>query len=175
MFKEQWEKTSLTHPLPHAMEQMVQLAYPYKRLISYEWIAGGCANLNIKVLLEDKKQSLIQSNPQDLDLACLRIYLRDKDAAYREQKLAALLKETVPVPLTYYIGELKGYHFALTEFMPGLPLRDLLLGSLPYDLNAIMHEVGMTLSSIASRSFLQAGFLDKELRVMPYPCTDILK
>jgi hypothetical protein len=43
------------------MEQIVQLAYPYKRIISYEWIVGGCANLNIKVLLEDKKQSFIQS------------------------------------------------------------------------------------------------------------------
>ncbi len=59
--------------------------------------------------------------------------------------------------------------------MPGMPLRDLLLGDVPYDLNAIMHEVGMTLSSIASHSFLETGFLDKALRVMPYPCTDVLK
>ncbi len=101
MFKADWEKTSVTCQLPEGMvEKMVRLAYPDNKLISHELIAGGCANLNIKVLLEGEKNPLI-----------LRIYLRDKEAAHREQKLAALLKQTAPIPLTYYIGELEGYHF----------------------------------------------------------------
>ena len=66
---------------------------PDKKLISHESIAGGCANLNFKIQLENEKHPLI-----------LRLYLRDKDAAAREQKLAALIKETVPAPLTHYIG-----------------------------------------------------------------------
>ena len=73
MFKAAWEKTSVTYQLPHdRVEQMVRLAYPDRKLISYELIAGGCANLNIKILLKDEKHPLI-----------LRVYLRDKDAAYR--------------------------------------------------------------------------------------------
>ena len=162
MFKADWEKTSVTYQLPEGMvEKMVRLVYPDTKLISHELIAGGCANLNIKILLEDEKHPLI-----------LRIYLRDKDAAYREQKLAALLKKAISIPLTYYIGELEGYHFAITEFMPGIPLRDLLLGDAPHDLSAIMHEVGTILSKITAHEFSGAGFFDKELNVIPLSPSD---
>jgi Ser/Thr protein kinase RdoA (MazF antagonist)/GNAT superfamily N-acetyltransferase len=162
MFKADWEKTSVTYQLPEGtIEKMVHLAYPDKKLTSSELIAGGCANLNFKIQLESEKHPLI-----------LRVYLRDKDAAYREQKLAALLKETVPVPLTHYVGELEGYHFAITEFMPGLSLRDLLLGDAPHDLGTIMHEVGLILSRITAHEFLEAGFFDKELNLIPHSPSD---
>ena len=101
MFKVDWEKTSVTYQLPEGtIEKMVHLAYPDKKITSIKLIAGGCANLNIKIQLENQNQPLI-----------LRIYLRDQDAAYREQKLAALLKGPLPIPLTHYIGELEGHHF----------------------------------------------------------------
>lgn len=162
MFKADWEKTSLTHQLPQSVvEQMVQLAYPGKKLMSFELIAGGCANLNYKILFEDEQHPLI-----------LRVYLRDKDAAYREQKLAVLLKQTVPVPLTYHIGKIDDYHFAITEFMPGISLRDLLLGDLSYDISALMHEVGTTLSKITAHEFPNAGFFDNELDVIPHASSD---
>jgi len=165
MFKVDWEKTSVTYQLPEDMvEHMVQLAYPDKKLISHELIAGGCANINIKIQLENENQPLI-----------LRIYLRDKDAAYREQKLATLLKGTVPVPRAYYIGELDGHHFAITEFMTGIPLRDLLLGDVPHDLSAIMSEVGMILSKITAYEFQKTGFLNKELEVIPYESSNVIK
>jgi hypothetical protein len=90
MFKVDWEKTSVTYQLPEGMvEKMVLLAYPDKKLTSSELIAGGCANLNYKIQLENENQPLI-----------LRVYLRDKDAADREQKLATLIKETVPAGTT---------------------------------------------------------------------------
>jgi Ser/Thr protein kinase RdoA (MazF antagonist) len=114
--------------------------------------------------LENEKHPLI-----------LRVYLRDKDAAYREQKLAMLLKETVLVALTHYIGELEGRDFAITEFIPGIPLRDLLLGDAPYDLMAIMHEVGSIISKITAYEFPRAGFLNKELDVIPYESSDVIK
>ena len=151
MFKVDWEKTSVTYQLSEDMlEKMVRLAYPNRKLTSHELIAGGCANLNIKIQLENENQPLI-----------LRIYLRDKDAAYREQKLAALIKETVPVPITHYIGALERGNFAITEFMPGISLRDLLLGDAMHDLSTVMHEVGLTLSRITAHEFSEAGFFDK--------------
>ena len=80
MFKVNWEKTSITYQLPKGMvEKMLSLAYPDKKLTSFELIADGCANLNYKIQLQNETQ------PWPL---ILRIYLRDKDAAYREQKLA---------------------------------------------------------------------------------------
>ena len=162
MFKIYWEKISATYQLPEGtIEKMAHLAYPNTKLISHELIAGGCANLNFKILLEDEKHPLI-----------LRIYLRDKDAAEREQKLAALIKETVPVPLTHYIGELEGYHFAITEYMSGIPLRDLLLSDVPHVLNAIMHEIGTILAKITAHEFPKAGFFDKALNIIPYSSSD---
>ncbi|NBO24849.1 MAG: hypothetical protein EBU93_06430, partial [Chlamydiae bacterium] len=165
MFKVDWEKTSVTYQLPEGMvEKMLRIAYPDKKLKSSELIAGGCANLNFKIQLENEKHPLI-----------LRVYLRDKDAASREQKLATLLKEIVPVPLTHYVGELEGYHFAVTEFMTGIPLRDLLLGDISHDLNVIMSGVGMILSKITAYEFSKAGFLNKDLGVVPYESSDIIK
>jgi GrpB-like predicted nucleotidyltransferase (UPF0157 family)/aminoglycoside phosphotransferase (APT) family kinase protein/GNAT superfamily N-acetyltransferase len=161
-FKTNWEKTSNEHSLSEDMvEKMVQLAYPDKMLMSHEFLAGGCANLNIKIQFESAPHLLI-----------LRVYFRDKDAAYREQKLGALLKATAPVPLTYYVGEIDGYHFAITEFMTGTTLRDLLLGDLPHDLGAMMHEAGDVLSRITAHEFLSAGFFDKNLNVTPHSTAD---
>ena len=165
MFKGSWEKTNVTHQLPEGMvEKMVSLAYHDQKLTSFELITGGCANLNYKIQLEHETQPLI-----------LRVYLRDTDATYREQKLATLLKEAVPVPLTHHIGELEGYHFAITEFMPGMSLRDFLLNNTSHDISAIMYEVGTILSKITEYEFLRAGFLNKELEVVPYESSDVIK
>jgi aminoglycoside phosphotransferase (APT) family kinase protein len=159
MFKSNWEKTSITHPLPPGMvEKMVLLAYPHKKLIFHELIAGGCANLNIKILLENEPSPLL-----------LRIYLRDKTAAYKEQKLSKLLKKSIPIPLTHYIGEIEDYQFAITEFMLGISLRDLLLGNIPpHDLSAIMYDVGTTLSKITIHEFPKAGFFDRDLNIVSH-------
>jgi GrpB-like predicted nucleotidyltransferase (UPF0157 family)/Ser/Thr protein kinase RdoA (MazF antagonist)/GNAT superfamily N-acetyltransferase len=165
MFKIDWEKTSVTYPLPEGMvEKMVRLAYPDKKLKSSELITGGCANLNFKIQLENENRPLI-----------LRVYLRDKDAAYREQKLATLIKETVPVPLAHYIGELEGRDFAITEFMPGISLRDFLLNNTPDAISAIMSEVGMILSKITTYEFPKAGLLNKYLEVVQYESSDVIK
>lgn len=156
MFKANWEKTSVTHELPDGtIEKMIAHAYPDKKLISHELIFGGCANLNIKILLQGAKHPLI-----------LRIYLRDKDAAYREHKLAALLKPTIPIPLTYYIGQLNDYVFAIIEFIPGISLRELLLSELSPNINTIMHEVGVILSNITKYEFSKSGFFDKNLNII---------
>src|SRR5687768_17116724 len=137
MFKANWEKTSVTHELPDGtIEKMIAHAYPNKKLMSHELVSGGCANLNIKILLENAEQPII-----------LRIYLRDKDAAYREQKLGVLLKPTIPIPLTYYIGQHNDHVFAIIEFIPGITLREL-LSDLSPNINTIMHEVGVLLSNI---------------------------
>lgn len=165
MFKVDWEKTSVTYQLPEGMvEKMVRLAYPDEKLISSELIAGGCANLNIKIQLENQNHPLI-----------LRIYLRDKDAADREQKLASLIKATVPPPLTHYVGELEGHHFAITEFISGISLRDFLLSNAPDAIGALMSEVGMILSKITAYEFSKSGFLNKELEVVPYESSDVIK
>lgn len=50
IFKLDWEKTDITHQLPHGtVEHMLNLVFPEKALQSCSLIAGGCANLNYKI------------------------------------------------------------------------------------------------------------------------------
>lgn len=155
MFKENWEKTSACHQLPNkVVKQMTKILCPHETLISHVLIPGGCANLNVKIQFADHQHPYI-----------LRVYLRDKDACYREQKLGLLLKGSVPVPEVLQIGELDNYRFSLTEFMPGIPLRNLLLGDQPHDIAAIMYDVGATLSKFRAYKFPKSGLFDEDLNI----------
>ena len=154
-FKQNWEKTDQQVTLPNeVITTMVKQAFPDDTLDAYELISGGCANLNIKINMMSGRLTFL-----------LRVYLRDKDAAYREQKLGLLLKQTVPVPQVYFIGDQDDYRFAITEFLPGIPLRDLLLSDDSGDLSTIMHDVGTMLAKIQNYHFTTAGFFDKDLNI----------
>lgn len=154
-FKQEWEKTEQQILLSDkVVEAMLKLAFPNKKLASYSIISGGCANLNVKIILEDENLSFI-----------LRVYLRDKGAAYREQALGVLLKSTVPIPQVYFIGDYKSYRFALTEYLPGITLRELLLSKIPHDIGTIMFKAGQVLAKIQAHHFPCPGFFDDHLMV----------
>jgi len=154
-FKQNWEKANQHYDIsPQTIEGMVALAFPQSQLISHRVISGGCANLNIKITLQDKEQPYI-----------LRVYLRDKDAAYREQKLGELLKGRVPLPQVFFVGDLEGHRFAITEFMPGITLRDALLGNAPCDMEQLMNEAGQILAKIQEIHFSTSGFFNKDLMI----------
>ncbi len=154
-FKKHWEKTDQHYDISsQTVEGMVSLAFLKEKLYSYEIISGGCANLNIKIILEDVGQPYI-----------LRVYLRDKDAAYREQKLGELLKGRVPIPQIYFVGDLDEHRFAIAEFMPGITLRDLLLGEEPCNMEQLMEEAGEILSKIQTVRFPASGFFSKDLSI----------
>ncbi|HXF29830.1 MAG TPA: aminoglycoside phosphotransferase family protein, partial [Chlamydiales bacterium] len=131
---------------------------PHMQLASCEIISGGCANLNIKINFKEDAKPYI-----------LRVYLRDKDAAYREQKIAQLLHGLIPLPQVYCIGDYNAYRFAITEYRSGITLRDLLLGNQSHDVGDMMYDVGMMLASIHSSPFAPrfptSGFFDKELNI----------
>ncbi len=94
--------------------------------------------------------------------------MRDKEAAYREQRLSTILKQTIPIPEIYFIGEYDEYRFAIIEYIPGMTLRDLLLGNELHDIGIIMHDVGILLSKIQAHFFPSAGFFDKNLNIRPF-------
>lgn len=151
-----WERNDITLALPETtIYKMVQMAFPEKNLSSYEIISEGCANFNIKIHLNDDSTSYIS-----------RIYLRDKDAAHREKNLGVLLKDKIPIPLSFYLGEVDGYTFAITKFFPGIQLRNFLLNDTPCDTNTVMYNAGRMLAKIISYNFPEPGFFDKELNVI---------
>jgi aminoglycoside phosphotransferase (APT) family kinase protein len=155
-FKNNWEKTDQRFALPaEVITQMLAQALPEEKMYQYEIISGGCANLNIKIKRTNN------------DTLILRIYLRDKEAAYREQKIAALVKQTVPAPVIHYIGDHLEYRFAIMEYLPGITLRDLLLSDRPFSLQEIMSDAGRLLAKIHAYSFEQSGFFDRNLKPVP--------
>lgn len=159
VFKVNWEKASAQHQLSQeTIAGMVQQAFSDKQLVSYEIIAGGCVNVNVSIMLSGEKKPFI-----------LRVYLRDKEAAYREKKLGELIGATVPIPQTYYIGDTQEYRFAFVESMPGVSLRDLLLGDNFHDTVAVMHEVGVVLGNISAYTFSKSGFFYKDLNSIESP------
>ena len=154
-FKNNWEKTDQQFKLPpETIQAMVERALPGKELASHEVISGGCANLNIKFHLLNEPQPLI-----------LRVYIRDKEAAYREQKLAELIKHSVPLPEVYFVGDCEDYRYAITEYMPGITLRDLLLNHPNDSVQSIMLQAGQILADIQQFQFPTAGFFDADLKV----------
>lgn len=154
-FKQNWEKTNQRIFIPsERLQKMVALAYPTHTLLQHEIIAGGCANLNIKIEISDKERPFI-----------LRIYLRDKAAAFREQKLASLLQKMIPIPEVYFIGDQEEYRFAIVEYCEGITLRDFLLSNQAHDTVEIMSEVGQLLAKIQSIQFSRSGLFDEVLKV----------
>jgi hypothetical protein len=91
-FKQNWEKADSQYQLEDDLVRNMISSSLREEVESFSVISGGCANLNVKVQLKNSSIPLL-----------LRVYLRDKDAAYREQKISELLLEKIPVPKIYLI------------------------------------------------------------------------
>ncbi len=156
VFKIDWEKKdTIEHISTDILNKMVRICFPDKKLVSSFIISGGCANLNIKIQLKDELLPYI-----------LRIYLRDKNASYKEQNIAILIKKTVPIPQIYFIGDYQNYRFSIAEFIPGITLRDLLLKEKTSDITSIMYEVGEILAKINAYKFSKNGFFKQNLNII---------
>ena len=62
---------------------------PNKKLVYQQVIAGGCANINVKIRFAG-----------DDTLFILRIYLRDKEAVYREKEISKSVKKQIQMLAT---------------------------------------------------------------------------
>lgn len=158
-FKANHEKADQHIEIPGPdIQAMVAAAFPDKELATYEVISGGCANLNIKISLVKVLTPYI-----------LRIYLRDKEAALHEQKIVALIGQTVPIPKVYYVGDFDGYRFAITEYKSGITLRDLLLQNPEPVWKQVMVDAGKMLGEFHRYKFPAVGFFDANLAINPTP------
>jgi len=153
--KSNWEKKDEIVSLNNAtIKKMLHIALPKRILLSHEIISSGCANLNIKLNFQDQTDPLI-----------LRIYLRDKEAAYKEQKLCALISNNIPVPKTIYVGDLDEYRYAIITYIEGKTLRDIILGESSENTDEAMYEAGKYLARFQNYKFSDAGFFDTDLNI----------
>jgi aminoglycoside phosphotransferase (APT) family kinase protein len=162
-FKQNWEKTSIPKELSASqIEQMISQAFPNQHLQSYEVIAGGCANLNIKFYLQDIADPYI-----------LRVYLHNPQAADLEHNLYLRLQTLLPIPQSHYVGQLDPYKFAIMQFIPGITLRDHLLGKDAADMEDLMFDAGTLLAKLSTVQFDRPGFLNSDLSIKQ-TSTDLL-
>ena len=163
-FKKEWEKACRQGDLSDAfVESMARIACPNWNLRDAFVIDDGCANMHIKVHFEHVKTPFV-----------FRVYRRDPKTAYKEQKLARILRGKIPVAEVYQVAQTSGITFALLEHKPGILLREQLLAR-KANLKDIMFKVGRMLSSIGKIQFAQSGFFDAQLRVVtPFSRGDFL-
>lgn len=165
VFKSNWEKSYLSNPLtPDIINGIVKSAYSDTPIKDFQIIRDGCANINIKI-------EFINRHPDEL----LRIYLRDPSSAYKEQKIATLLKDKIPIPQIRQIFKYETYQCARMNFMPGITLRDFLLNTKNPPIEKIMHETGGILAQIASVHFDKTGFFNRDLEITtPFQPKDLI-
>ena len=155
-FKANWEKTSTRVNLSeNLIIKMLGTYYTGANDIkSVSIIPGGCANINV----------IAQLNVSDIPVI-LRVYIRDKESVYKEQKISYLLHKKLPIPKFYHVGKYSGYTFAILEYLPGQTLRDLLLKNKTNEIQQIMFKVGTLLGDIAKIKFPKSGFFNKNLEI----------
>lgn len=158
MFKNEWEITKTrVHVQEGILKKMLRKALPESAVALFTQLSEGCANLNYKITFSDGSGPLM-----------LRIYIRDPEAAFREQKIAQLFANdpaAVPVAGIYFVGDCEGYRFAISAYMPGIPLRTVLLQHDQHVWCDLVRDAGIKLAAIGKIEFPTAGFFDRNLQV----------
>ncbi|MDA0782461.1 MAG: aminoglycoside phosphotransferase family protein [Proteobacteria bacterium] len=155
VLKSNWEKTNeYTDVDEKIIKQAIQNACPEKTLASYSIISGGCANLNVKIRFKDSNDPFL-----------LRLYLRDKEAALKEQNIYKMVGDKIPVPEVLCVGNTGSYRYALTNFVSGITLRDTILHENAEELSDAIYETGSLLAKLQNYTFPCSGFFDQNLKV----------
>ena len=136
---------------------MVRAGLPDARVAGFENLAGGFANTNIRVDLEDGH-------------VLLRLYQRDARQAAKEAAIAAHLADTVPIARFLHIGQHADYRYALVAWIDGPRLELTLPAMAPAEKHAAGHAAGKALAATHRFTYDQVGFLNADLKVdFPIP------
>jgi len=159
MFKHNWESiSSQDQPSKELIMKMVGVLRPGKMVRKTRLLPGGHANHNIYIEFAENQAPFI-----------LRIYARDKDAVYKEEKISKLVSGTIPTVKFIKIASSDKFVFAACDIIPGISLSQLLLTENINDLKSVIYEVGILLADIGRFHFKKAGFFDKNLEVGSIP------
>lgn len=159
--RERWTRTTPVLKVdPEEAEALIRPALANCRAIRVEPLGGGHSNTNLRVHLEGAPSSVV-----------LRLYQRDPTQATKEAAISALVAATVPVPRYLHLGERpsNGQTYAVVEWVDGQPLFLVAKKADQDELMAMGHSVGAVLAAIHAHTFEQAGFLDANLKITPFP------
>jgi len=133
------------------IERMLGAAFPGRRMLAAEPLAGGLRNTNIKVELDGPPSPLV-----------LRIYRHDPALCRKELDLYRLLDGHVPIPQIVHaepvgIGELPP--FTLHHFIKGITFRELKHTGNLEALAQAAYSAGETLAAIGRIRFEKPGWI----------------
>ncbi len=155
MLKQDWERRTKPFPLTQCQFEQICLKNKLALINGFEFISLGCANSNY--LIKSESTHFI-----------LRIYNRDSQAIYREQKLAKLLAPEIPMANILAIddsGEIINANYAIIHFVEGELFRTRLLQSESKALTILAKQAGFYLARIHQHEYKTQGFLNQNLSV----------
>jgi aminoglycoside phosphotransferase (APT) family kinase protein len=160
MPRERWTRT--TPILAVGEEEAAALLHPALGAVSIaalEPLGGGHSNTNIRVRLNGAPGSVV-----------LRLYQRDPEQARKEAAISRLVAGRVPAPAYLHVDErANGQAYAIVEWIEGTPLQPLVRHARADQLQTAGRDIGRALAAIHCFTFAQAGFLDGDLAVTPFP------
>jgi aminoglycoside phosphotransferase (APT) family kinase protein len=147
-------------PTLEQVRLLVAPAFPHRKAIGAERLAGGLCNSNLKVTFDSPHEPVV-----------LRLYKRDPAAYGKEIGLLRLVRQTVPVPEVIDAraeapGDIVGAGpYALIEYVNGITFQQL---KETKDLQAIQQAssaIGKTLAAIGRYQFARPGVISASARV----------
>lgn len=157
--KEGWERTEQQVSLDlRQINDIVRSAFQGARVIGAERLGVGLHNSNYKLHLDGKSDPLV-----------LRLYSDTEGIAEKELAIAERIRNTVPVADFLYLDtSCSSFNqpWAVTEWKPGIHLRDVLQSGATQEIVSAAESVGSVLAQIHNHTFPEAGFLDKDLEII---------
>jgi aminoglycoside phosphotransferase (APT) family kinase protein len=158
--RERWTRTTPVVAIGEGeTAELLRPALGEVSIAALETLSGGHSNTNIVVRLNAPPHAVV-----------LRLYQRDPAQMRKEAAIARLVKERVPVPAYLHCGtRANGQSYTVVEWMDAAPLQPRVRGASDDALAIAGRDIGRALAGIHSFTFPQAGFLDGDLNVTPFP------
>ena len=138
-------------------------------MVANELTSGGLANTNVRLELSAYRRPVL-----------LRLYIRDPkvdaapmpEIAAKEAALHRLLAPKVPVPRVIFAAPdnpITGHAYMLRDWADGQRLEVAALEQAPAMLVELARDIGNVLAGVHNVTFVEGGFLDGQLNVVPFP------
>lgn len=159
--REHWTRTAPVLKLDvDEAAALVRPALGEVRVNAIETLGGGHSNTNLRLKFDAEPHSVV-----------LRLYQRDPKEARKEAAISALVAPAVPAPRYLHVGARasNGQTYAVVEWVDGEPLAVVARHATDSELSAMGRSIGAVLAAIHAHTFEQAGLLDGDLKVTPFP------
>jgi aminoglycoside phosphotransferase (APT) family kinase protein len=156
--KEHWNRASAyLHLDSRTLTQLIQPAFPGRTVESGEIVTGGLSSTIYRVVISGEDRSF-----------ALRCYTRDGAACRKDLDLFRLIHGRVPIPAIYFADPNTTRFptpYAITEWIEGITLRELLLRGDASAIGQAAYAVGAVRGTMSQFAFPQTGLFGPGLTI----------